>query len=671
MGPGREIVGIGLFTSDRIVVHERLDPMSDSNTATPFSTSTWTMLLPWLDEYRCGPPLLAREEIIPNAWLDGSPAQHLNAGNFSRFCELLALRHLEDRPDAVLAGDFPTVDTTTPIGELGVRKQSAKSLHDNGILTTEGILSRSANELLDLPHLGRTAVLDIITALVAEATRAPKGGDPRSSERVLADPHLVRFIESIDDRDRVILRERIFAAKPRTQADLAKQLGLSRERINQLDRVLRQAISETIEACADLRRLLAETVTLADPFADLDRVTQSLPLFATVIPALGVSIGDFIVAGSSDLTRVNGWILARGPAQIADRVGAILDAHTGDESLVPVAAVAAELDISDAEAARWLIHSGFTVLGDQVVNGPTSTGDLVCAALSIAGTPSTFDEIVAGLAGVSRSRSSIRNALVTDDRIVKTDRTTYGLRRWGGDRYVPVHRQIGQLVDAAGGTISIVDLVRQISEKYDVTESSIRAYAGAGEFVTRDDVVSRRAERYVHRKSPAKTRFLYRDGDTIRWATTVASAHLKGSAFNIPSALAGLVGVGPGNPVQLHSRLGPQSLMWVSVQARVGTIKRFVTDLELKQGDPIFLEFTADAFDVKRQLRSTSSDPMDRIFALLGKSGPHPTGKKELIETLAAALFLSDGSDAATVVATLQHRKELELAELVTAALDQ
>jgi hypothetical protein len=36
---------------------------------------------------------------------------------------------------------------------------------------------------------------------------------------------------------------------------------------------------------------------------------------------------------------------------------------------------------------------------------------------------------------------------------------------------------------------------------------------------------------------------------------------------------------------------------------------------------------------------------------------------------LVSALFLPEDSGANTVVATLRHRKELELAELVTAAL--
>lgn len=644
--------------------------MAESKTVAPLSKTAWTMLLPWLDEYRAGPSILASSELIPNAWLDGSPADALNTENFSRFCELVALRHLQDRGDATLADDFPTVSAASGLSTLALGRHTEKALQDNTISTVGDILATSTNHLLGLPQIGRATVVDIVAALVAQATRIPQGADDRSGERILADPHLVKFIESIDERDRIILHERIFAAKPRTQSDLAKQMGLSRERVNQIDRTLRLRLSETVDSSVDLRRLLAEAVALADPLADAARIAEALPSFATDIPALGVAVGQLLIAGSNDLAGVNGWIMSRPPSQIADLVGEILDAHTGDEAVVPVHAVATRLNLSDSEAVRWLTNSGFTVLDDHVVNGPTSTGDLVCAVLSIAGAPRTFEAILAGLAGEPRSRSSVRNALVTDDRIVKTDRTTYGLRRWGGDKYLPVHRQIGRILDDAGGKIEIADLVAQISAKYDVTESSIRAYAGAGEFVMRDDVVSRRNERYVHRKSPAKTRCLYRDGDTLRWATTVGSAHLKGSAFNIPSALAGLVGVGPGNPVKLQSRLGPQSLMWVSVQARVGTIKRFAVDLGLALGDPIFLEFTPGGFDVKRQHPDPSADPVEAIFTRLGRAPEGALGRDELLEVLVSSLFLPQGSDSATVIGTLRHRKELELEALVTAALN-
>ncbi|HEY9315120.1 sigma factor-like helix-turn-helix DNA-binding protein [Williamsia sp.] len=642
--------------------------MPDSQTAIPaaqnLSKTPWTMLLPWLDGYRSGPPILSADELIPNAWLDSSPADNLNTTNFDRFCERVASRHLEDRADKTLADDFPTLSATTPVASIGVDRHTEKVLQDNNITTCGDVLALSAGRMLHLPNVGRATVAGVITALVAEATRTPQGGGGGST-RVLADPGLIDFVGSIDERDQVILRERIFATRPRTQAELAKSLGLSRERVNQLDRHLRLRLSETVGNSVDLRRLLAETVAVADPVADAGRVTESLPLFATEIPALGISVGQLLIAGSDELSSVDGWIISRSTAQIADLVGDILDANTGAESLVPVRVVASALHLSEPEATRWLSLGGFAVLGEYVINGPTSTGDLICAVLSIANRPCTFDEILIGLASEPRSRSSVRNALVTDDRIVKTDRTTYGLRRWGGEQYLPVHRQIGQLLDAAGGRVGIEDLIAQISEKYDVTESSIRAYAGAGEFVTRDDVVTRRSDRYVHRKSPAKTRFLYRDGDTIRWATTVGGAHMKGSAFNIPSALAGLIGVGPGNPVQLPSRLGPQSLMWVSVQARVGTIKRFVTDLGLAQNDPIFLEFTPDSFDITRRLSVNTSDPVDQIFALMGRTSQRPDNRQELLVELSTALFLPDDSAVDAILDTLRHRKEMELADLV------
>ena len=66
---------------------------------------------------------------------------------------------------------------------------------------------------------------------------------------------------------------------------------------------------------------------------------------------------------------------------------------------------------------------------------------------------------------------------------------------------------------------------------------------------------------------------------------------------------------------------------------------------------------------------SESAEPVDQIFALLGHRNPAPADRDDLIAAIATSLFLPDDSDVATVVSTLEHRKEIELAALVTAAI--
>ena len=620
--------------------------MPAANAVRPLAHRRWVELLPWLDGYRSGPSILSENELIPNAWISTSPAQSLTSENFDAFCTLVAARYVADRPDHRLAADFPHAEHT------GHR------------------LDRTVNQLLGTPGTERSAVAEIVRGLVASTAVA---GDAPSADDALpvplTDDRRVReFVDGLDDRDRLILAERIVTSQPRTQAHLASQIGLSRERVNQLDRSLRLQLTEMVEASATLRPLLSEMSARANPIADVSDVIADIPELGLPFPTLDIPLWRILGAGSGELHIADDWIVKGSVQEANTRIREVLDEYAGPESVVPLAPVAQTLMLSVETTARWLGRNGFAVIGDHVVTASSATGDLVAATLSIAGAPLTFDEIVDSMADTPRSRSSIRNAITTDDRIVKTDRTTYGLVRWGGERYLPVHRQIGAILDEVGGQIGIDDLISRIMAKYNVTESSIRAYAGAGEFITRDDVVSRREKRYVNRKSPTKTRNLYRDGDIVRWRSVVSKAHIKGSAFNIPSALAGHLGVGPGKPLQLPSRLGPQSIIWVSVQGRLGTVKRFIDDLGLTEGDEIFLEFAPQQFDVRPYRPRAGAEPAQQILAMLGRPDHTAPDAAQLREILISSLWLPEDADIPTVIDTLRHRREDTLAELVSLA---
>lgn len=631
---------------------------------------SWVDLLPWLVSYRHGPSILSDTEVIPNAWLPAAPADSLNPENFDRFCALVAERYVADRPKAHLASDFPTTVTAGSVSELELDDRIEKLLADNDVTTVAHVLAQSVDRLVALPGIERADAVDIVAGLVAFTARAPESPVVVAEHVPLdRDRHVMAFIDGLDDRDRLILHERIVALRPRTQSSLAAEVGLSRERVNQLDRSLRLQLADMVENSGSLRQLISEMLARANPIADITEVIDDIPELGAQLPTLDIPLWRLLGAGSGQVHTTDDWIVKGSVQEANSHVRSLLEENAGPESVVPLATIADALMLPVGTTARWLSRTGFAIIGEHAVAESGGTADLVAATLSISGVPLSFDDIVLAMANTPRSRSSIRNAIVTDDRIVKTDRTTYGLQRWGGEKYLPVHRQIGLILDEAGGKISVDALVEQIMAKYDVTESSIRAYAGAGEYTTRDDVVSRREKKYVHRKSPAKTRFLYRDGDTIRWRSVVSRSHVKGSAFNIPSALAGLLGVGPGSPVQLPSRLGPQSLMWVSVQARVGTIKRFITDLDLSEGDEIFLEFAPDDFDVKVYRPPDSADPLKQILAAIGRPDPPSVTSAELPGVLAAALWLPEESSVTALVDALRHRREDELADRVAETL--
>ena len=155
--------------------------------------------------------------------------------------------------------------------------------------------------------------------------------------------------------------------------------------------------------------------------------------------------------------------------------------------------------------------------------------------------------------------------------------------------------------------------------------------------------------------------------DCTAKTTTITPAQCRGTGFNIPSALAGLLGIGPGSPVTLETELGTQAFTWASVQARTGSIKRFIDELELEPGTPVFLDFGPHTFAVRRAEHATALSAAD-ILTRIGRQ-PARLTRTRLIQVLAESLWLPSKSGIDEVVELLRRRRETDLSDRVAGAL--
>lgn len=485
-------------------------------------------------------------------------------------------------------------------------------------------------------------------------------------------PPAVREVEDFyaarTEREQRLLSERILSEQRTTLEELGIRLGISRERANQIDKKVRADLRNKLRSSPTIDELCARTAKFADPISALSRVARSIPELVATVPSLGISIADVLARLDDRFTVDKGWLLAESGEHARQLFTAAVTAHATTESLSSIYSVADELNMPAPEAADFGSTLGLRVVHGHFVRTSASVPDQLASMLALAGHPLTMAALSEGLTP-HRSQSSVRNALVTDSRFIKSDRTLWALTRWSIAPYVPIHRQIAEIVDARGGSIAFDELVAEITASYDVKEFSIRTYASAGEFQISNDTVSRRPQNYTPRKSPTKTKHLYRDGSITRWRTTIAAVHLKGSAFNLPSALAALLGVGPGSPREFSSRLGPQSVMWVSVQARSGTIKRFAEDMNLRIGDDVFLEFGDDgSFDITR-VPTLASEPLRAIHQSVGVAvGRRKPTARATFSVLAAALWLDGDASVEAAAQALTVRREDGLASLVRQA---
>ncbi|APE36532.1 hypothetical protein BOX37_24310 [Nocardia mangyaensis] len=623
---------------------------------------SWLDALPWLGEHRSGPPLLGEGDLLASAWMTTAAGESVPPEHLDEVYRRLATVFVHDHRELPLATAFPYAPDRTTDLDLGDRTDAA--LRAAGV--TE-LAEFTVARLADLRGVGPASITEIVTALIQRSIETVPANAPALAE-------FDRLYGELGERDRFLLTARILTDSRTTLAECGTALGISRERVNQLDNRLRDRVHAAFHSSRYLRAAADRLAAAAKPVAVLDRLVAAVPELGAPLGDTGITLWFALAHLDTRFDVVDGWVVAETMDSARGRVRATLTALASDEGLVSIPTIAAELDIPEAEAATWLQYAGYRVLDGHVLVRSTSVHDNIAAVLALAGSPMTIDDIHAAVVP-ARSLSSVRNAMVSDDRFVKTDRAHWALARWGTSRYVPIHRQIGEALDASGGRIPVEELVARLTGAFDVKEFSVRTYAASGEYMTIDGIVTRRHQTQRARKSPAKTRNLYREGPVLRLRTTIVAPHVKGSAFNLPAALAGLVGAGPNRSVELSSRLGPQSILWVAVQARSGTIKRFIDHLGLTPGDEVFLEFAPEAterpqFDVVPVAPTVRGGALRRVLAATGHSRAAELGDAELAPALAEALWLPADAEIATIATTLRARKEDALAELLTAERD-
>ncbi len=166
-----------------------------------------------------------------------------------------------------------------------------------GLRTVRELIQVPAAELRSAPNMGRSTLRDGAAALARLATA--EGRDVRAAEwRAI----LLRALAGLPMRERMVLTQRSGVAGPiPTLAELGTSLGVSRERIRQLEQ----------RGAEELRRGAAEVLGLVGPFAAIaptfverldriseegialvNRVEEELPplafLLSTVLPESGI-----------------------------------------------------------------------------------------------------------------------------------------------------------------------------------------------------------------------------------------------------------------------------------------------------------------------------------------------------------------------------------------------
>ncbi|HUY47112.1 MAG TPA: sigma factor-like helix-turn-helix DNA-binding protein [Streptosporangiaceae bacterium] len=484
---------------------------------------------------------------------------------------------------------------------------------------------------------------------------------------------LQRFISAQDARVQQILARRLFASSPDTLEDLGRRLGVTRERVRQIEARARADMFEALESggmletvCAAVRELIGTVLPLADLIA-------LMPALAHLVGAAGQPAWRVLDRLDDAYEIEDGWCAS--PTILSAQTETLTELQ---ELANPHGVVFIDdlglLNPSQPHAPGhaylrdWLSYCGYVLDGGHVFTRTQSVGDRAASILSVVGSPMMSQDIL-GRFGVERSLSSLRNVLASDDRFERVDRDRWALAEWGLDSYSGVRALVRDEVARNGGQVAMDALIERITGKYSVTASSVVAYASAPPFEAKGGIVRLAAGERDVRKGPERTRRLYRRADAWLYRVKVTGDHLRGSGSPAPIAIAAILDLQHGQSRQMDSVLGPQTISWTGNQPAFGTIRRFLVASDVENGSEIFLVIGDDETFSIELVGAGDTDSLDQALRLIGATGT--AARQQPLTALATAIALRADSPAASVIGGYRERGDNDIAELLLSARDR
>ncbi|MFF0306671.1 sigma factor-like helix-turn-helix DNA-binding protein [Streptosporangium sp. NPDC004379] len=523
--------------------------------------------------------------------------------------------------------------------------------------------------------LGREAVhglfTEVLERLLEPVTPESAAARQRPARQDRPLPELIdEVFADLDERQRAIARDRLYASQRATLDDLAQRFSVTRERIRQIERDLRDHVEAWLagEGAAPLMAHVSWLRGRLGSAVPADDLAAAVPWHRTDLTTLGIPAWRFVRTLLTGYEQVDGWLVAGGSDELREKTRQLF--ADGPRPLDEAVTLVSQLGIREDVAERWLVSvPQLRVFENHVVPWPRSVNDKAEAVLAVAGSALTPEEIQERI-GEDYSLVGIRNQLTADDRFLRLDRNRYGLARWGGDQYLGIREMIAREIERAGGEESVNTIVANLTSRYDVSESSVRAYAGGPGFerTQRGWIRVAGAEQtdYQPRRDVSATRRCFRSRDGRWWhRVDINAEHLRGSGSPLPTGFAAHLGMAPGGQLTAATPSGDVVISWHN-QPTMGSIRPILVAANASEGDHVFLTVSDGGELLTRFLPAAPSTlpSLNRALHLIGYTAP-VASEAEGVRLIGARIGLPEGSGRDEVLARLRERGDREILALL------
>ncbi len=479
-----------------------------------------------------------------------------------------------------------------------------------------------------------------------------------------------------------VLTERVLytGRKPAALQELGNELGITRERVRQLEvkvreQFLQEATSPSarplIRAAGRLRQRLGRAVPISELtetlHIDVESDPDLLPLSATLEKALLWLAGPYRESQA-------GWLVLEN-VEVAAQTLALLQSATqsGPLSEESVIELVGRLGILPAFVKDWINSFGrFQFRDGSFIRWSGSFADKAEQILLLAGEPLSRDEIVRRV-GESVSRGPV-SSLPADLRFMRVSLTEIGLRSWGLEEYTTIEEEIEQEIERQGGQATSSHLVMTLAANFGVAEQSVRAYLANSVNFTRDVdghyLNARRSADQSNVRPLEKSRRCYLHDGHWAYRYVVTADTVRGSGSGISTAFAVHLGATePGSVVVYPSDFGSIRISRTPTGATIGTLRAVVHALQAEPDDYLFICRTRD-----QQLRFIRSPRFIReqstgLWRLAHEVGL-PASLSPTIASIAQAIGLMAEATSVQVRSRFRERMESELMKYLPAVGD-
>jgi hypothetical protein len=514
-----------------------------------------------------------------------------------------------------------------------------------------GASNQSLFEFIGKNKLYELEAFDFLKNLKTEKTTSKeslKGNLPSA---------LAFFVNEFTDKEVSVFDQRVLAYPQPTLDAVGEILGITRERVRQLE----------VKIKARFTKLKSEDSVYQMLIAALDfRLSEPIlkKLAISEMPVLREQFfGKYrildLLLGLDELAQDGDWVM-RDSKRVASEFHSVVENSLNPKWLPEISTWENLASLWPSFTRKtfkaWMTHSGYQLIIDHWVKNP-SLIDFGYVALQSAKKPLSAQQIF-DLAKSTGNVRTLENALAASAHFTRTGKKLWSLATWGNQQYKSIREAIEEIVDREG-SIAFDQLVARL-EEFGVKRSSVRAYATSAPFTIAGGFVRRTAAKRIVRKTIESTKNLYFCGEGVAYRFSINGEHLRGSGSTCPVALAKHLGVPDQGKVTFE---GPHGQFRVSSRGHMyhlPSTREAIESLGLGLGDQMLLHFLDGQVVFSRVVTEGQADLQIRSILAVGR-------EVDLAESLSHAFFNRFDATVQESIAACKKRGESDLAELIKA----